>query len=195
MSISKILHNANFGLLLFTSALLKKIRIRTSHYSSFSAAQTQKSNRLKTSILKYYRYRIFFILLSSFAFLSTCSVWANSTYPLDSAKKEAQFNYLLKELRCLVCQNQDLADSNAELAKDLRAQVYQLVKDGKSDSEITDYLTARYGDFILFKPPVKAVTFLLWFGPFLFLLIGIVIFWRTCFLSREKKSELGTFTK
>jgi cytochrome c-type biogenesis protein CcmH len=102
-------------------------------------------------------------------------------YPLDSARKEAQFNHLLKDLRCLVCQNQDLVDSNAELAKDLRFQVYELVKEGKSDSEIMDYLTARYGDFILFKPPVKSVTLLLWFGPFLFLLIGFFIFWRTCF--------------
>jgi cytochrome c-type biogenesis protein CcmH len=109
------------------------------------------------------------------------SAFANSLYPLDSAKKEAQFNHLLKDLRCLVCQNQDLADSNAELAKDLRLQVYQLVKKGKSDSEISDFLTSRYGDFILFKPPVKAVTLLLWFGPFLFLLFGVLIFWRTCF--------------
>ncbi|OEH47876.1 Cytochrome c-type biogenesis protein CcmH [Legionella parisiensis] len=114
-------------------------------------------------------------------------VWANSTYPLDSAQKEAQFNHLLKDLRCLVCQNQDLADSNAELAKDLRNQVYQMVKAGKSDSEISDYLTVRYGDFILFNPPVKAVTLLLWFGPILFLLLGFVIFWRTCFGTREKE--------
>lgn len=107
--------------------------------------------------------------------------FANSVYPLDSVKKEAQFNHLLKDLRCLVCQNQDLADSNAELAKDLRLQVYHLVKEGKSDTEISDYLTSRYGDFILFKPPVKAVTLLLWYGPFLFLFLGFLIFWRTCF--------------
>jgi len=106
---------------------------------------------------------------------------ANSTYPLDSPRKEAQFNHLLKDLRCLVCQNQDLADSNAELAKDLRLQVYELVKEGRSDSEINEYLTSRFGDFILFKPPVKAATWLLWFGPFVFLMLGLVIFWRTCF--------------
>ena len=123
-------------------------------------------------------YLISLVLLSS---LFMPKIYANSIYPLDSVKKEAQFNHLLKDLRCLVCQNQDLADSNAELAKDLRVQVYQLVKEGKSDSEISDYLTSRYGDFILFKPPVKAVTFLLWFGPFLFLLLGFLIFWRTCF--------------
>lgn len=114
-------------------------------------------------------------------FLVMANGLANSVYPLDSVKKEAQFNHLLKDLRCLVCQNQDLADSNAELAKDLRLQVYQLVKAGKSDSEINDYLTSRYGDFILFKPPVKGVTLLLWFGPFLFLVLGFIIFWRTCF--------------
>lgn len=110
-----------------------------------------------------------------------CPAFANSIYPLETTKQEAQFNHLLKDLRCLVCQNQDLADSNAELAKDLRWQVYQLVKEGKSDSEISDYLSARYGDFILFKPPVKLVTFLLWYGPVLFLFLGFIIFWRTCF--------------
>src|ERR1700733_11807026 len=104
-----------------------------------------------------------FIMLSLIIgqFMSLPLAYANSIYPLDSPKKEAQFNHLLKDLRCLVCQNQDLADSNAELAKDLRLQVYQLVKDGKTDSEIQDYLISRYGVFILFKPPVKTVTFLL----------------------------------
>lgn len=109
---------------------------------------------------------------------------ANRIYPLDSLKKEAQFTHLLKNLRCLVCQNQDLADSNAELAKDLRLQVYELVKEGKSDNEITDYLSARYGDFILFNPPVKAVTLVLWFGPAFFLLAGFFIFWRSGFKAK-----------
>lgn len=107
-------------------------------------------------------------------------VFANSFYPLETKKQEVQFTHLLKELRCLVCQNQDLADSNAGLAKDLRDQVYGLVKEGKSDNEIINYLTARYGDFILFKPPVKPLTAMLWFGPALFLLFGLFIFWRTC---------------
>ncbi|AHE66808.1 cytochrome c-type biogenesis protein [Legionella oakridgensis] len=110
---------------------------------------------------------------------------ANSLYPLDTLRQEAQFNHLLKELRCLVCQNQDLADSNAELAKDLRAEVYQLVKEGKTDGEITGYLTERYGDFILFKPPVKSITALLWFGPILFMVLGIWIFWHTCMKRRS----------
>ncbi|WP_231950251.1 cytochrome c-type biogenesis protein [Legionella lansingensis] len=108
------------------------------------------------------------------------AVNANSFYPLDTPKQEAQFSHLLKELRCLVCQNQDLADSNASLAKDLRDQVYNLVKEGKTDTEIIAYLTDRYGDFILFRPPVKSLTALLWFGPAVFLLLGLGIFWRTC---------------
>ncbi len=106
--------------------------------------------------------------------------FASSMYPLDTPKQEAQFNYLLRELRCLVCQNQDLADSNAGLAKDLRQEVYELVKSGKSDNDIIAYLTARYGDFILFNPPLKTVTVVLWFGPLLFMVIGLLVFWKTC---------------
>jgi cytochrome c-type biogenesis protein CcmH len=116
-----------------------------------------------------------------FLFLGVNSmVFSSAFYPLDNRKQEAQFNHLLRELRCLVCQNQDLSDSNVDLAKDLRAEVYRLVKDGKSDSEITGYLTARYGDFILFKPPLKWVTVLLWFGPALFIFLGLFIFWKSC---------------
>lgn len=107
--------------------------------------------------------------------------FAASLYPLNTPKQEAQFHHLLKELRCLVCQNQDLSDSNAVLAKDLRKEVYQLVKEGRSDTEVIDYLTARYGDFILFNPPMKFITVLLWFGPFLFLALGLFILWSTCF--------------
>lgn len=120
----------------------------------------------------------FFFFLCMFS-VSAPSL-ANSMYPLETPAQEAQFNHLLKELRCLVCQNQDLADSNAGLAKDLRQQVYELVKDRKSDTEIIQYLTDRYGDFILFNPPVKSITLLLWFGPLAFLIIGLLIFWRSC---------------
>lgn len=119
------------------------------------------------------------ILLLSLTLFHVTEAFANSFYPFESQQQDAQFSHLLKELRCLVCQNQDLADSNASLAKDLRDQVYELVKQRKSDTEIIDYLTARYGDFILFKPVMKPLTALLWFGPALFLLIGLFIFWRT----------------
>ena len=104
---------------------------------------------------------------------------APSVYPFEKSTQAAQFQGLLKELRCLVCQNQDLADSNAGLAKDLRDQIYQMVSSGQSDQEIMTYLTKRYGDFILFQPPLKGLTALLWFGPVFFVLLGFVIFGRT----------------
>ena len=116
---------------------------------------------------------LFILVLSS-----VVSVHADVIYTLPTEQQEAQFKHLLKELRCLVCQNQNLADSNAALAQDLKTTVYDLVKEGKTDHEIITYLTARYGDFILFNPPLKALTFLLWGGPLLFLFIGLVIFWR-----------------
>lgn len=124
------------------------------------------------------------VLKSTLLFLGLLLLFSQANamtlYPLETERQEAQFSHLLRELRCLVCQNQDLADSNADLAKDLRNQVYEFVKEGQSDSEIINYLTSRYGDFILFKPPVKSLTALLWFGPALFLLLGLFIFWRTC---------------
>lgn len=81
---------------------------------------------------------------------------------------------LSHELRCLVCQNQTIADSNAELAVDLRNQVREKLEQGMSDKDIQDYMVQRYGDFVLYRPPVKTTTWLLWFGPFLLLLGGII---------------------
>lgn len=86
---------------------------------------------------------------------------------------EARVMNLATVLRCLVCQNQTLADSNAELAVDLRNQVRAQVKAGRSDEEIIEYLVARYGDFVLYRPPVKTTTVLLWAGPFVLLLAGL----------------------
>lgn len=84
---------------------------------------------------------------------------------------------LSEQLRCLVCQNQTLADSNAELAVDLRNQVRDLIRSGRDDSSIKSYLVERYGDFVLYQPPVQSNTLLLWFGPFLLLLLGALV-WR-----------------
>jgi len=81
------------------------------------------------------------------------------------------------ELRCLVCQNQTIADSHADLAVDLRNQVREMLRQGKSDREIIDYMTARYGDFVLYRPPVKGTTMLLWFGPAVLLVGGVGILW------------------
>lgn len=108
----------------------------------------------------------------------SASLWANSRYPLVSLKDTQRFERLLKEFRCLVCQNQDLSDSNAPLALDLRKQIYSMVKANKDDEAIAHYLTRRYGTFILFKPPFEAKTYGLWFGPLLFLLFGLGLFCR-----------------
>ena len=86
---------------------------------------------------------------------------------------EIQVHRLSTELRCLVCQNQTLADSDAPLAEDLRVEIREMAAQGKSDQEIIDYLVARYGDFVLYRPPVKAITVLLWGGPFLLLFAGV----------------------
>lgn len=85
---------------------------------------------------------------------------------------------LSKELRCLVCQNETLADSRADLAEDLRNQIRDQMKAGKTDKEIIDYLTVRYGKFILYNPPVDPTTYLLWFGPFILLLAGLFFLFR-----------------
>lgn len=111
-----------------------------------------------------------FLLLSGF-------VAAEPLYPFETPEQTAQFHHVLRELRCLVCQNQDLADSSASLANDLRLVVYEQVKAGHSNEDIIRDLTARYGDFIVFNPPVKSTTWVLWFGPILFLLMGVFMFW------------------
>jgi cytochrome c-type biogenesis protein CcmH len=89
---------------------------------------------------------------------------------------EARVTAIAAELRCLVCQNQTIADSHAELAVDLRNQVREMVRRGDSQQQIIDYMTARYGDFVLYRPPVKSTTALLWFGPAAMLVAGLVVF-------------------
>lgn len=90
----------------------------------------------------------------------------------ENAAEEARFQELTKQLRCLVCQNESLADSTAGLAQDLRADVIGQMRAGRSDDEIKTYMTDRYGDFVLYSPPVKPRTWLLWFGPLAMLLAG-----------------------
>ncbi len=86
---------------------------------------------------------------------------------------EQRLNVIAEELRCLVCQNESLAGSRADLAQDLRREVRKLIKDGKTDVEVKDFMVSRYGDFVLYRPPVKPTTWLLWGGPFLLLIAGI----------------------
>ncbi|WP_319380783.1 cytochrome c-type biogenesis protein [Thiomicrorhabdus sp.] len=103
-----------------------------------------------------------------------------------TAEQERDYRQLIDELRCLVCQNQNLADSNAELAQDLRAQVYNMLVEQEADKQqIVDYMVQRYGDFVLYRPPLKTQTSLLWVGPFFFLAIGV---WFLIRLIRRQNS-------
>ena len=114
------------------------------------------------------------------------TVSAQEARPLaEDPELEKRLTTLAKELRCLVCQNETLADSQADLAQDLRAQIREQMKAGKSDKEIVAYLTQRYGQFVLYRPPVTPTTYLLWFGPFIFLLGGLVLLFRYVKQRRE----------
>ena len=104
---------------------------------------------------------------------------------IDDPALEQRLQKLSQELRCLVCQNETLADSRADLAEDLRDEIREQMKAGKTDKEIIDYLTARYGKFILYNPPVDPTTYLLWFGPFLLLLAGLFLLFRYVKQRRE----------
>lgn len=95
--------------------------------------------------------------------------------PFRDAHEERRFAALLAELRCMVCQNQSLADSDAGLARDLRDEVFELMRSGKSDAEIREFLVSRYGDFVLYRPPVRGATLALWFGPVLVLTGGALL--------------------
>jgi len=112
---------------------------------------------------------------------STAS-WSADAQPLaDDPVVEARLVGIAEELRCLVCQNESLAGSRADLAEDLRREIRTLIRQGKTDAEVMDFLVSRYGDFVRYRPPVKPTTYLLWGGPFVLLaagLAGLVVFLR-----------------
>jgi cytochrome c-type biogenesis protein CcmH len=112
-------------------------------------------------------------LIAAVFLMTAVSLQAREAAPLaEDPALEQRVMTLSTELRCLVCQNETLADSHADLAIDLRNQIREQMRAGKSDEQIKAWLTERYGDFVLYRPPVKSVTWALWFGPFLLLLVG-----------------------
>lgn len=118
-------------------------------------------------------------------FLALCCGAAFAQKAVDAAPlqfrdtaEEQRFHDLVAELRCVMCQNQSLADSNAQIAVDLRREVLALMREGRSDREVRDFLVARYGEFVLYRPMMTAKTWLLWFGPLLFALGGGLVVWR-----------------
>ena len=114
------------------------------------------------------------ILLIALCVLSFGSSFAKDAAPLaDDPVIEQRLISISEEMRCLVCQNESLAGSRSDLANDLRREIRTLIKEGKSDDQIRNFMVERYGDFVLYRPPVKPITWLLWIGPFIILLIGI----------------------
>jgi len=142
--------------------------------------------------------RIIFLILTLVFSVSVLAQSSPVQEPLkfENAQQEERFNHLTRELRCLVCQNQNLADSDAQLAHDLRSEVHEMLLAGKSDEEIKQFMVDRYGDFVLYRPPVQENTFLLWLAPALLLLGGAVVLLviirkRTALLATAPGDETG----
>ena len=128
-------------------------------------------------------------LLASFS-LSQATIVA---FDFDDPDKEARFKKFSEELRCLVCQNQSLADSNAELAMDLRRELFKMIKNDATDDEIVNFMVNRYGDFVLYRPPVKPSTWLLWFGPFVLVFFGLLILFKVIrAVGKQSNTELSS---
>tara|TARA_Y100000590_G_scaffold44694_1_gene47501 strand:- start:4817 stop:5227 length:411 start_codon:yes stop_codon:yes gene_type:complete len=128
-----------------------------------------------------------FLIIAAIFFIQIISNTSLSVEPneiLENKEQELRARNISKKIRCMVCQNQSIDDSNAPLAKDLRILIRNKIKEGSDDDEIYKFLTDRYGDFILLKPPVKKITLALWFLPLIFLMIGIYIIF-----SHNKKSR------
>jgi cytochrome c-type biogenesis protein CcmH len=133
--------------------------------------------------------RQFFLSLLLLCSITPFAV-ARDAQPLgEDPAVEQRLTKLSQELRCLVCQNETLADSRADLAEDLRREIREQIKAGKSDQEIIDFLTARYGQFVLYRPRVTPTTYLLWFGPFVLLLGGLYVLFRYIKQRRDSMSE------
>ena len=125
-----------------------------------------------------------------FIFFLICQTsYALDARQLADPKQQENYELLTKELRCLVCQNQTIADSNAELAFDLRRQVSEMLEQGKSNDEIIQFMTDRYGDFVLYKPAFKGKTLLLWIAPGAFLVLGLIIVYIFIIQKRAMRSE------
>ncbi|MFT4632584.1 MAG: cytochrome c-type biogenesis protein CcmH [Crocinitomicaceae bacterium] len=116
---------------------------------------------------------------------------AIDAYPFPTDEQRNQYNSLIAELRCPQCLNTNIAGSDAMIARDLRREVHRLVLEGQSDTEVREFMLARYGDFILYKPQLKASTVVLWFGPLVFLLIALGVIYRMVRRRQEKVTVLN----
>ena len=133
------------------------------------------------------------VWLMALLIVAPVTMAAEAMLEFDSPKQESRYLDLIDELRCMVCQNQNLADSNASLAQDLRNRTYDMVREGKSDQDIINYMVERYGEFVLYRPPLKMTTMLLWFGPAIFLVIaGTTFFLYSRRLRKNSTVELDS---
>jgi cytochrome c-type biogenesis protein CcmH len=128
------------------------------------------------------------LLFALLAIAGAVAAQAIDPLPFRDHAEELRFQHLTSELRCLVCQDENLADSNADFARDLRHKVFELMQQGKSDAQIKQYLVDRYSDFVLYDPPLNIRTWLLWFGPLLILIAGGFAVGYTI----RKRSRAGT---
>ena len=125
------------------------------------------------------------IILSMLFLLNPFIYAAVEMRQFQNPEHEQRYKNLINEFRCVVCQNQNIADSNAELAQDLRKQVFKMINAGKNDDEIMDFMVTRYGDFVLYRPQFNSMTFLLWVGPFIIFIIGL--YFLISFIRQRKK--------
>lgn len=133
--------------------------------------------------------RFIFVSLLLLCAITPSAIAKDAQLTGDDAVVEQRLTNLSKELRCLVCQNETLADSQADLAADLRREIREQIKAGKSDKEIIEFLTARYGQFILYRPQVTPTTYLLWFGPFVLLIGGLWVLFTYIRQRRDSVTE------
>lgn len=129
------------------------------------------------------------LFLANLLISGVAGAYTLEQFKFENPEQVTDFRALLEELRCVVCQNETLAGSQADVAQIMREEVYRLTREGKSEKEIKAHLVDRYGDFVLYDPPLKASTILLWFGPFLLIAGGGVFLFRTL-LDKKKSSEI-----
>ena len=135
----------------------------------------------------------FILVLATAASVTAVTAHADVATPVSANPAlEERVTALTKELRCLVCQNQTIADSHADLAIDLKNQVREMLAKGMTNKEVIDYMVQRYGDFVLYRPPVKSTTWLLWFGPFLLMLGGLALLGWKLLSRRSAVAEAET---
>ncbi|MCG8023762.1 MAG: cytochrome c-type biogenesis protein CcmH [Candidatus Thiodiazotropha endolucinida] len=137
--------------------------------------------------------RLFVLIFTLLLALPAVQAATLADYSFDEPGKAEDFRDIIEEMRCLVCQNESLAGSNAELAIDLRNEIYEMMKSGQEKEDIINFMVARYGDFVLYSPPLKPTTYPIWFGPLVVFLVGGVVLFRI--LKRKsvaRETELST---